>query len=110
MDAEDSSLGPLRSEPAPVAIDVQPGELATASITISPGWNLVSVPIQPAALHPYGLADLCRDCGSTLAVYTRPANGDTGGFHVWSAGSSAANPMAGPTQAYLIREIGRAHV
>jgi hypothetical protein len=100
--------GTLRSEEAVAVLEsVPPGQdpglaSAEATLTLSGGLNLVSVPLQPVGAHPYELTDLLRDTGAQAVFRTAPDAGGRGCFQSWTSSGEGPAPRVGPTDAYLV--------
>jgi hypothetical protein len=100
--------GTLRSEEAVAVIESVPPGLdpglasAEATLTLSSGLSLISVPLQPAGAHPYDLADLVRDTGAQAVCRVVPDAHGRGTFRFWSAVDGEPAPRVGPTDAFLV--------
>jgi hypothetical protein len=81
-----------RSEPDTVSLVAVPASQRSAELSLVPGPNLVSLPVDPGVFPPYRIADFIGSADAAYAVMlSRPADGSPPRFRVFFPGLSPAS-------------------
>ncbi len=106
-----SGLSVTTSSPSPFTISQGTSAVTTATVTMQPGWNLISLPLVPTNTNIQNI--LGSSIGSIASVWTCTGGGSTGGS--WSSWAPGLSSYSGLTtmvdgKAYWIQVNGTSPV